>query len=103
MERLQTAALGDLDSMDLDEARTAAAAAKKLVAQGIDPTVAKKAQRTANIAMAGSQTVGVAVERYLRERSPDWTVQSRRTLSRDLRVITAELGSVPLAREIAPG
>ena len=90
--------LGDLDAMDLDAAREAAAAAKAQVAEGLDPAAAKRARRAANVEAAASRTVAAAIERLQRgERARTGRPTPARAFAYDFRAIRAAIGDVPMA------
>ena len=89
--------LGDLATMDIDAARDAAAAAKAQIATGVDPVAAKQARRQTNIEASASRTVAAAIERFIEERSPDWSQATYRSFYGDLALIRRKLGDAPLA------
>jgi integrase len=95
-------ALGDLATVDVDAARDAAAAAKTQIANGVDPVSAKRAGRAANIEAAASHTVAAAIDRFVEERSPDWSQATTRSFRGDLALICRTFGDAPLALVTRP-
>ena len=89
--------LGDLADISVDSAREAALAAKRQIAEGLDPVAARKARRQANVEAAASQTVSAAIERLVDERSSDWTEGTRQHYRGDFAVIRGAIGDAPLA------
>ncbi|MEJ8573473.1 tyrosine-type recombinase/integrase [Microbaculum marinum] len=89
--------LGDLAQMDINAARTAAGEAKAGIADGVDPVSAKRAKRQSNVEAGSSQTVADAIDRYVDERSQDWTEGTRAHFRGDFALIRAEIGDAPMA------
>ncbi len=89
--------LGDSADMSIEAAREAALAAKRQIAEGLDPVVARKARRQANVEAGASQTVSAAIGRFVEERSPDWSAQTRIHYRADLKLISGDLGDAPMA------
>ncbi len=90
-------ALGDWPDMDVDAARQAAREAKADVAAGLDPALARRVQRLANVEAAASRTVAAAIERFADERRGDWTANTRKAFRRDFVAVRSVIGDLPMA------
>lgn len=90
--------LGDLATMDIEAARAVALAAKRQVAEGLDPAAAKRARRAVNVEASVSRTLRTAVDRFTDERAVDWAAATQATYALDFRLIVDSLDAdLPLA------
>lgn len=90
--------LGSYPVMTLQEARDARDEARRLIAKGIDPSIAKK-QRAAAQLVDSAATLRSMAEAWLEEQRPRWSGKHahgvRASLEKD---IFPHLGSVPLSQ-----
>lgn len=95
-------AIGTYPEIELAKAREARDAARKLLAQGIDPADQRKASRTAERA-AREQTFAAMAEQWFAKKSGEWSPASRNKarlyLDRDL---LPALGTRPIAAITRP-
>jgi integrase len=90
--------LGGLADMDVEAAREAALAAKRVAATGVDPALAKRARRAINVESGVTRTLRAACERLIEERESDWTTATRTAYTLDLGLICRTLDAdAPLA------
>lgn len=88
--------LGAYPEMSLQEAREARDAARRLVAQGIDPAVDKKQRQAARLVQAHA-TLRAVAEAWLEEQTPRWNGKHAKNVREALeRDIFPQLGSVPI-------
>lgn len=95
-KRKKRLVLGSYPEMSLQQARDARDAARRLVAQGIDPAVDKK-QKTAARLVQSNATLRVIAEAWLEEQTPRWNGKHAKNVREALeRDILPHLGSVPI-------
>lgn len=101
-EKRKTLALGAFPGVTLEEARRARDAAKKLLANDVDPSAARKVDKLTAAHRANNTFEAVAREWHL-EFSPTWT---KHTQEKNLRIFVSYafpwIGSRPIAEVTAP-
>ncbi|MCF7994706.1 MAG: integrase arm-type DNA-binding domain-containing protein [Chromatiaceae bacterium] len=95
-------ALGTYPQVSLSEARTKRDEARKLLADGIDPSAHRQIQKRANRALADNSFEVIAREWYAKQ-APGWAdSHASRTLSRFERDIFPRIGHRPITEITAP-
>jgi len=97
-----TAGLGPYPEVGLDEARRKAAEARKLIAEGINPSIDRKVRKSRNIERSEATFESIAGEWLARNRS-DWSSHHHeRNAGLLRRILLPDLGSLPITEISEP-
>ncbi|TMV06426.1 integrase family protein [Ruegeria sediminis] len=94
--------LGRYPEMSLDEARDEMRRVRKMLDAGQDPALEREAEKAVNQTAVHSRLVSDAIDRFVDERSGDWTTATTHTFLNEFALIRANLGHLPMGSVTRP-